>query len=102
MQEAAARRGFDLSALRARRLEPGDFDRFDLILGMDAENIAAIEALRPAGNRTQVRLLTDYLDDSAVDAVPDPYYTRDFDGALDLIETAIDALCDRLRPEAGV
>lgn len=102
MQEAAARRGFDLSALRARRLEPGDFDRFDLILGMDAENIAAIEALRPAGNRTQVRLLTDYLDDSAVDAVPDPYYTRDFDGALDLIETAIDALCDSLRPEAGV
>ena len=28
--------------------------------------------------------------------LPDPYYTRDFDGALDLVETAVDGLLDHL------
>ena len=32
---AAARRGVDISALRARRVEPEDFARFDLIPAMD-------------------------------------------------------------------
>ncbi len=85
MQDAARARGYDLSKLRARQFVGADFSRFDLIVGMDADNIANIERLRPRGNDTPVRLFTDYGATSAT-AVPDPYYTRDFDGALDLIE----------------
>ena len=86
MQAAAKARGYDLSGLRARQFDVADFTRFDLIIAMDGDNLANIERLRPAGNETPVQLFTDY-EDSAADAVPDPYYTRDFDGALDLIET---------------
>ncbi|MEY1556521.1 low molecular weight protein-tyrosine-phosphatase [Yoonia sp. R2331] len=81
MQDAARRRGLDLSRLRARQFHPDDFTRFDLILAMDARNLADIEAQRPAGAGTPVRLMADR-------DVPDPYYTGDFDGALDLIEAA--------------
>ncbi|WP_306113513.1 MULTISPECIES: low molecular weight protein-tyrosine-phosphatase [unclassified Roseovarius] len=88
MQAAALARGYDLSDLRARQFEAGDFDRFDMILGMDDTNIADIETLRPAGNTTSVRLFTDFAPECGMDHVPDPYYTRDFDGALDLIEVA--------------
>lgn len=96
MQDSARRRGIDLSQLRARQLTAADFDHFDLILGMDEENLDAIVRLRPAGNQTPVRLLTDYLGDDDIRAVPDPYYTRDFEGALDLIELAIEGLCKTL------
>jgi len=92
MQAAAKARGIDLRDLRARQFTARDFDRFDLIIGMDANNIADIEALRPTGNNTSVRLLTDFATGTRADHVPDPYYTRDFDGALDLIESAIDGL----------
>jgi protein-tyrosine phosphatase len=53
---------------------------------MDQDNKQDVEAQRPVGNNTPVRIFTDY---SSCDAsfVPDPYYTRDFDGCLDLIET---------------
>lgn len=95
MQEAARARGYDFSNLRARQFSVQDFDRFDLILGMDASNIEDIEALRPLGSETPVRLFTDYVEDA--DHVPDPYYTRDFDGALDLIERCADALVADLR-----
>lgn len=86
MQDAALARGYDFSDLRARQFSAADFERFDLIIGMDAENIANIEVLRPDGNTTRVHVFTDYAPDSGMTEVPDPYYTRDFDGALDLIE----------------
>ena len=86
MQSAARRRGVDLSGLSARQFVAADFERFDLIIAMDADNLANIERLRPMGCRTETRLFTDYAPETGADAVPDPYYTRDFDGALDLIE----------------
>ncbi len=82
MQRAARARGLDLSGQRARRFGPGDFGRFDLILAMDRDVLADVEALRPAGAAAEVALF------AAPDDVPDPYYTRDFEGCLDLIEAA--------------
>ncbi len=85
MQEAARARGYDLSALRARQVSADDFARFDLILYMDGQNLRDVEAMRPKGAEVPVRLFTDFVETGET-AVPDPYYTRDFDGALDLIE----------------
>lgn len=100
---AARTRGYDLSQLRARQITGDDFRRYDLILAMDTENLAATEALRPAGIETRVRLLLDYAGtgfDPGLQAVPDPYFTDDFDGALDLIEIATRGLiADLLRPD---
>ncbi|WP_234417150.1 low molecular weight protein-tyrosine-phosphatase [Loktanella sp. Alg231-35] len=81
MQAAARARGIDLSDLRARQFTAADFAAFDLIVAMDRQNFADIERLRPAGNDTAVRLMAEM-------DVPDPYYTSDFDGALDMIEDA--------------
>lgn len=88
MQEAAARRGYDLSALRARQFSPSDFADFDLILVMDEENLSDVEAQRPKGTTTPVRLFAE------TGPVPDPYYTRDFDGALSMIEAAADRIVE--------
>ena len=97
MQTAAAARGIDLSDLRARQISREDFDRFDLIVAMDAQNRADIEAIRPNGSATPIHLFTDFTPQSGMDHVPDPYYTRDFEAALDLIEQAADGLARHLR-----
>lgn len=34
------KRGIDLSGLRARKVVPEDFERFDLLLAMDRDNLA--------------------------------------------------------------
>lgn len=86
MQQAARGRGYDLSDLRARQFVTGDFARFDLIVGMDASNVADMERLRPEGNETPVVLFTEYAPDAGMEDVPDPYYTRDFEGTLNLVE----------------
>ena len=99
MRDAARARGCDLSELRARQLAKTDFERFDLIIGMDDSNLADIEALRPAGNTTPVRLFTEFAPQTGMDHVPDPYYTRDFDGALDLIEAAAHGLAQAIQDD---
>ena len=92
MQNAAKARGVDVSDLRARQFCAEDFDDFDLIIGMDDKNVKDIESLRPAGNVTPVKRFMDYAPGRGVDHVPDPYYTRDFEGVLDLIEDAAKGL----------
>ena len=95
--DAAALRGYDLTPLRARQFTAADFDQFDLILAMDAQNLANMERLRPAGSETPVRLMLDFSPAHQGQEVPDPYYTRDFDAALDLIEAAARGLLETVR-----
>ncbi|SFR18521.1 low molecular weight protein-tyrosine-phosphatase [Poseidonocella sedimentorum] len=90
MQAAASRRGYDLSPLRARQFHTDDFTRFDLILAMDRQNLDDIETLRPAGAPCDTALFTSPLQGAPSD-VPDPYFTRDFDAALTLIEAGATA-----------
>lgn len=66
--EACAARGYDLSAFRCRQITDDDYRDFDVILAMDRDNAAQLEARRPAGVGTPVRL---FLGDREV---PDPYY----------------------------
>ena len=89
--EAASRSGYDLSTQRARQVSTADFDRFDLILAMDRQNLADLRGMAPEA--AHLRLFLEPVGDGDV---PDPYFTRDFDGALDLIERAAAAWAARL------
>lgn len=96
--QAAAARGYDLSSLRARQVQREDFQRFDLILAMDHDNLARLQALRPVTSGAELDLfLRRY--DLALDEVPDPYYggADGFEQVLDLIEQASDALLAEIR-----
>ncbi|HEY1129309.1 MAG TPA: low molecular weight protein-tyrosine-phosphatase, partial [Roseateles sp.] len=93
-QEHAARRGYDLSLLRARKLVAADFSRFDLVLAMDEDNLANAQALCPPAQRHRLKLLMDYAPHAGNPHVPDPYYggAAGFDEVLDLVEAACDGL----------
>ncbi|MCK0149613.1 low molecular weight phosphotyrosine protein phosphatase [Marivita sp. S6314] len=91
MQDAARAAGYDMSSLRARQVSPADATAFDLIVAMDAQNAADLADLS-----APVVLFTDYARHSGADHVPDPYYTRDFTGALALIEACADGLLAEL------
>ena len=97
--EAAAARGYDISGQRARQVKPADFTRFDLVLAMDGSNLSNLQALRPEGG-TEPKLFLDYAPETGRDAVPDPYYTRDFDEALDLVEAGAADLLKAIRGQA--
>jgi protein-tyrosine phosphatase len=96
---AAARRGYDLSALRARTVESADFERFDLILAMDRDNLQALRQRAPSHAHERLRLLLEFSPEAAPEDVPDPYYggPNGFEKVLDLVETASRGLLQHLR-----
>ncbi|WP_194721645.1 low molecular weight protein-tyrosine-phosphatase [Noviherbaspirillum malthae] len=87
-QTAARRRGYDLSRLRARKIESSDFSRFDLILGMDFNNLEILQRQCPPEHHHKLGLLMSYAEDHAASIVHDPYYrsAKDFELVLDYIE----------------
>lgn len=95
---AAARRGIDLRGLRARQIEAQDFERFDLILAMDRENLSVLQALAPRDYHSRIRLFLDYAPDAYTREVPDPYYggAKGFEEVLDLLELAAQGLLNEL------
>ncbi|HET7757332.1 MAG TPA: low molecular weight protein-tyrosine-phosphatase [Steroidobacteraceae bacterium] len=98
-RQAAARRGYDLGSLRARIVEPGDFERFDLILAMDRENLQVLRRRAPAHTHERLRLFLEFAPDAEPAEVPDPYYggPNGFEEVLDLVEAASRGLLAHLR-----
>jgi protein-tyrosine phosphatase len=101
-RQAASRRGYDLSALRARIVEPHDFERFDLILAMDRENLNVLHRRAPSHARERVRLFLEFTPEADTSDVPDPYYggPNGFEEVLDLVEAASRGLLQHLRQRA--
>ncbi|MFT3779514.1 MAG: low molecular weight protein-tyrosine-phosphatase [Ottowia sp.] len=97
-QQHAARRGYDLSAQRARHLTRRDFAEFDLVLVMDGANERAARALCPPAETHKLRRLTDFCTRHAAREVPDPYYggAAGFEQVLDLVEDACAGLLTAL------
>jgi protein-tyrosine phosphatase len=96
--EAARKRGYDISPLRARHFDAGDFTRFDRIYVMDRMNLEALSDLRPREHRGELALFLDLAPDLGTREVPDPYDggLEGFERVLDLIESASIALVKRL------
>jgi len=99
-QAAALRRGYDLSAQRARQVSIGDFHHFDVIAAMDEDNLERLRAIAPASLAGKARLLLEFIE-PPVDTreVPDPYQggPEGFEHVLDLIEAGCEGLLRHVR-----
>lgn len=94
----AAARGYDLAKLRARQVVDADFERFDLILAMDWDNLALLESRCPEHARQRLKRLSEFAQRFDSPVVPDPYYgsAQGFTRVLDLVEDACDGVTTHL------
>lgn len=101
----ARARGFDIADLRARKVDPADFGRFDLILAMDRGHLTHLSRIGPPGSRDRLALFLDFVDGPQQGGeVPDPYYGQadGFDHVLDLVEAGADGLLRAVRHRLGL
>ena len=99
MRRCGARHGYAFNS-RARQLTSEDFARFDLIIGMDHDNIRAIKAkARNSKDEQKIRLMADFLRHHPnYSTIPDPYYggERGFELVIELLEDACETLVEEL------
>jgi protein-tyrosine phosphatase len=99
----AAARGIDLTGLRARQVAPGDFQRFDLILAADEDNLRILQANSPGQGAELALMLSTSPRFDEIQEVPDPYYGGQdgFDFMCDLLDEATGRLAERLLARTG-
>ena len=98
MRRAAERRGLTLTSL-ARPVRSDDFEKFDVILAMDADNLRTLRKRAPAAHHHKIRLFRDLDPHEPGLDVPDPYYGPDggFEDVLDIVTRTSKALLEELR-----
>lgn len=98
-QEAARKRGYDLSDLRGREVCEKDFEEFDYVLAMDKDNLTMLQKKCPAHLQHKVRRLLSFSRRFPNLDVPDPYYggRAGFDQVLDMVEDAADGLIEEIK-----
>ena len=103
-QEAARKRGVEISDLRARQVEFSDYEYFDYLLAMDRGNLDILLAEAPQAHRDKVRMYLEFAAEASQDEVPDPYYggDRGFARVLDLVEEGARGFLEHLRRQHGI
>ena len=94
MRRVLERRGIPLVPHRARQTTAADYGRYDYIIGMDEENRRDLLRIYHGDPEGKVSLLMAWAGEPR--EVSDPWYTRDFDQALEDIELGCRALAARL------
>jgi protein-tyrosine phosphatase len=96
---AMERYGISIRDLRARQFEARDFEDFDLILAMDASNLANMLKLAPnAELAKKARLMMDHAPEHPEREVPDPYFGGDegFDHVYRMLMASCSAVLDEV------
>ena len=94
MRFFAGKRGYKLTH-RSRPFTRADFDHFDMIIGMDNQNIAGLkQQAMTLEEDAKIYRMTDFCQDIQATHVPDPYYGGDqgFENVIDLLEDACEGL----------
>lgn len=102
-QAVAARERLDISGRRARRVNAADFSRFTHIVAMDAQNLADLKAMRPAGSAALLSMMLDHVPGREGEAVADPYHgeAAAFDATWSDVEAGAWGLVEILSKPAG-
>ena len=93
-QAQLKKHGISCTGKRAVRLKQTDYDNYDLILGMDRENIQDMMRLFGGDPQGKVHLLKEYSTGGEVD---DPWYTGDFETTYAEVSLA----CTKLLEQTG-
>ena len=93
-----AEHGIGCEGKTARQLCLPDYERFDLIIGMDRENLEDMRRICLGDPEGKIHLLMDYTDRPG--DVADPWYTRDFETTWRDVEEGCRALLAWLRKNA--
>ncbi len=100
MRHHAQQRGYRVDSISRTFNPETDFDRFDLIIGMDNQNIRDLRSMAATRHQMQkIHLMTDFYSRTKRSEVPDPYYggSDGFELVLNLLEDACGGLIERIK-----
>lgn len=102
MMKHAIKRNYKLTSISRPFLPDSDFDKFDMIIAMDKQNLNDLRFMvRNRNDLNKLSLMTDYCSRYHHDHVPDPYYggSDGFELVLDILEDASEGLYEKINKQ---
>ncbi|RBW70736.1 low molecular weight protein-tyrosine-phosphatase [Bacillus taeanensis] len=96
-RELLTKRNISIEGMKARQIADDDLDEFQYIIAMDAQNLGDLHRMAGRRNTGYIGRLLDFVPDSRVEDVPDPYFTDNFDEVYELVESGTKRLLEFIR-----
>ena len=101
-QKKLIENNLSFQGMHSRQITETDFNQFDYIVAMDAQNIIDLENIQKKTTYAKMVKLMDFVDSESIKDIPDPYYTGDFDQTYQLIEAGCQALLQSIRTDQQI
>ena len=95
VRKLLAEHGISCAGMTARQLTNADYDHFDLLIGMDQENLRNMYRICGGDYADKLHQLLEYAGHQG--DIPDPWYTRDFGATWQAVEVGCRGLLEQLR-----
>lgn len=96
------RQNISIEGMQARQVKREDLNEFQYIIAMDAGNLGELHKLAGVHNTSYISRLMDYVEESEIEDVPDPYFTGNFEDVYEMVEKGCENLLQHIRDESGV
>ena len=83
------REKIDTTQMFSTPIQASDFQEYDLIIGMDRQNVRDLKARAPKQYQDKIYLYLDVVDQLQGRDVPDPWYTGDFEETYQLLHQGL-------------
>ena len=93
-----AKHGIGCAGKTARRIQPEDYDHYDLLIGMDRANLSNMRRMWSGDPEGKVHALLDFAGRPGQD-VADPWYTGDFEATWRDVLSGCEGLLSLLQKE---
>ncbi|WP_240376871.1 low molecular weight protein-tyrosine-phosphatase [Bacillus piscicola] len=91
----------DYSDIQARQVTKKDLEQFDYIIAMDMDNLAYLQKLADDEKKPKLMKLLDFVPDSPLENVPDPYFTGNFDEVYEMVQKGCARILEQIKEETA-
>lgn len=99
--EILSKENIPFNGICGRQVTMEDVENFDMIIVMDKKNLSSIRQL--AGNSDRhIYLLTDFINESVIVEIPDPFHTGEFENSFCLIKEGCEGLLKTITSDKKV
>ncbi|WP_449538853.1 low molecular weight protein-tyrosine-phosphatase [Ferdinandcohnia sp. Marseille-Q9671] len=98
-QTILTKNNVSFEGIKARQVTKEELSQFDYIIAMDSENVGNLRKMAGLEKTGKIQRLLDFVDESKVTDVPDPYYTGNFDEVYELVSNGCKRLLETIKKE---
>ncbi|MDO6657123.1 low molecular weight protein-tyrosine-phosphatase [Anaerobacillus sp. 1_MG-2023] len=101
-REILLKQQISVDGMKARQVKEADLSQFHYVIAMDASNLGELHEMAGMNSSSSISRLMDYVSESEIEDVPDPYFEGNFEEVYQMVEEGCSKLLEHIRDEEGI